>query len=372
MRPPVSIIVPFHSGISFLKACIESLINSSRTDDEIIVVANNSDTSELNLPDFGERVHIHVVGRSIGHSGASNLGADIAHWEHLVFCDHDLIFKRHWIDQLWSTYTSDPQIAAVSCRILNPHSLAVLDFGIAFSPFNGAHPGMDLPVDHPLVTEDREAQAICTGGFLVSRQDFLKVGKFDECFGSLYTDLDICLRFKRMGMKVVACARALSFHFGGDFHLLGERKYKQQFLKADVKGVFMKNNADVLNVDLDMYYQMAIRHYTVANGSLRKYLDCNMMNVVDPGWYEELLVQGGANFYDKIRLPTQMRDAGTVGLFEHLGYDIMISNVPIAYFVDRFPSLRGNAYWWSRRQSRNDIVVDRNGSVLTTDYVLSW
>lgn len=371
MRPSVSIIVPFHAGISFLKACIESLADSSRIDDEIIVIANNSDTRELNLPDFGERVHVHVVAQSLGYAGASNLGADMAQREYFIFCDHDLIFERHWIDQLWSTYTTDTQIAAVSCKILNPHSLAVLDFGIAFSPFNGAHPGTDLPTDHPLVANDREAQAICTGGFLVSRQDFLKVGKFDESFGSLYTDLDICLRFKRMGMKVVACAHAHSFHFGGDFNLLGERSYKQPFLKADVKGVFMKNNADVLKVDLDVHFQKAIKHFITENGNLKKYLFCNMMNVVDSGWYEELLLQGGAGFYDKIRLPTQIRDAGAVGLFEHLGYDIMVSNVPIIYFVDRFPALRGNAYWWMRRKKMGDVVVDRNGSVLTTDYVLS-
>jgi glycosyltransferase involved in cell wall biosynthesis len=370
MRPAVSIIVVFHAGKSYLQACLASILASARGDDEVIVIANNSDEDALNLPDFGPRVQLIKITESLGYAGASNRGAEIAQRDHLVFCDHDLIFDTGWLEYLWASYISDPSIGACSCKAISPHTMAILDFGIAFSKFNGAHPGLDLAQSHSLVQKDRDAQAVCTSGFLISVKDFESAGKFDVSFGSMYTDLDLCLQLKRVGRKVVSSARALAWHFGGDVHLAGDKAYKASSLKADIKGAFMRKHADILTTDLDAYYIDAIASHVAAYGPLKRYLSCNLMNVADPEWYEDLLKDVGMGSYDSYRVPTGQRDATTIGLFEHLGFDVMHSNVRVAYFVDRFSSIRGNEYWWRRRVGKEDIVVDRNANVLAVSAVL--
>lgn len=372
MRPPFSIIVVYHAGLGYLKACLESVLADVAQDDEIIVIANNRQMHELEMPEFDPRIRIVKFAESLGYAGAANAGAALASRNHLVFCDHDLVFTRGWLEQLWCSYCAVPNAGACSCQAINPHSFAVLDFGIAFSHFNGAHPGLDLPQSHPLVKSDRIAQAVCTSGLLIAAEDFEAAGRFDVSFGSMYTDLDLCLQLKRLGRPVIASARAQALHFGGDVHFAGDKSYKANALKADVKGAFMRKHADVLEVDLDRYFALAITHHIQENGPFRHYVCCNLMNVADPEWYEQQLIAGGLQADEVTRLPTGQRDALDIGLFERLGFDLMQSNNRIAYFVDRLSSLRGNEYWWSRRAGKGDLVIDRNANVLPVSAVLSW
>jgi glycosyltransferase involved in cell wall biosynthesis len=370
MRPPVSLIVVFHSGVEYLKACLNSLFQTSRTDDEIIVIANNHDENALDLPSFGPTVHVIKFTQSLGHAGAANAGAKSASKNFLVFCDHDMIFQKDWLEHLWESYSAVPNAGACSCKAINPHSMAVLDFGIAFSDFNGAHPGLDLPQWHPLVSEDRIVQAMCSCGFLISSKDFFSAGQFDERFGSLYTDLDLCLQLKRMHRPLVVSARALALHFGSEIHLAHKKLYKESY-KADIKGAFMRKHADVLAMDLDGYFSKSINYYISKYGLLKKYLACNLMNVADPEWYENQLALGGMKNYEFLHIPSGQRDAMYIGLFERLGFDIMRSNTRIAYFVDRISSISGNEYWWSYRTNKGDIVIDRNANVMPIEHVLS-
>ena len=212
---------------------------------------------------------------------------------------------------------------------------------------------------------------ICTGGFLIKKKDLVQVGGFEESFGTLYTDLDMCLKLKRAGLKVAAAAGALAYHFGGDFSLIN-RSYKEGHLKADVKGAFMRNNVDVLEPDMHDYYQMSAVYFKRAFGDFGKYFFCNMMNVVDPTWYEKIAQSNGAEKYDRIHRPSGYRDAANIGLFEILGYDLMSLGVPIAYFVDRYISITNNTFWWNeRRGGKNDIVIDRNANILPVKAIIS-
>ena len=371
MRPPVSIVIVYHAGLGYLQACLDSVLADVAPDDEIIVIANNRHAHELDLPSFHSRIRIVKFAESLGYAGASNAGAALASRNHLVFCDHDLVFLPGWLDQLWRSYSAVPNAGACSCQAINPHSLDILDFGIAFSPFNGAHPGLDLPPSHPLVAEDRIAQAVCTSGLLIGAADFDAAGKFDVSFGSMYTDLDLCLKLKRLGRPVIASARARALHFGGDVHMAGDKAYKTSAIKADVKGAFMRKHADILEVDLDFYFGQAISHHIDKHGPFQHYVCCNLMNVADPQWYEQQLAAGGLETDGVSRLPSGRRDALNIGLFEQLGFDLMLSNNRIAYFVDRLSSVRGNEYWWSRRAGKHDLIIDRNANILPAATVLS-
>ncbi|MBL4744725.1 MAG: glycosyltransferase [Flavobacteriaceae bacterium] len=365
-----SIIVLYHSGESFLKVCLESIIRTAREKDEIIVVVNNKNEFYHNVDLFKERVRYLHFNEDLGHGKAANIGINEASNEYVILSDHDLVFFPNWIDSLWKLYDSNPLIAAVSCKVINTNNSAVQDFGIAYSDFNLGHPFMDLPMNHELVMKDNVAQMICTGGFMMKKYEFQRIGGFDEKFGTLYTDLDLCLRIKAMGKKVGAASNAIAYHFGGDNAMLN-RNYKKSFLKADVKGVFMKKNADVIESDMSSYYQKSALYYNKKYGGFKKYFFCNMMNVVYPEWYEEIALSVGINSYDRITQSSGSRDENNNQLFETLGYDLMSLGVPILYFVDRFIGVKENFFWWEKRRRSNlDIVIDRNANILPISEVL--
>ena len=358
-----SIIVLYHSGKSHLKVCLDSLINTVRNEDEIIVIVNNADEKEHLINFYESRIrYIHCY-ENLGHGRAANFGVEKALNDHVIISDHDLVFQAGWLENLWLFYNSDTELKAVSCKIIDVLHNKILDFGIASSEYNFAHPHLGLPINHPLVQKDRYAQMICTGGFLIHKIDFLSVNGFNADFGTLYTDLDICLRLKKAGYKVGSASNAIAFHFGSGLAQNG-LSYKRSHLKADVKGVFMKNNASVITNDLIHYYENSFCHFNLGYTTVKEFFFCNCMTVVNHVWYEDLLVELGIKSLGSIYHSYPTRDINQIDLFGIWGYNIMALGSPVAYFVDVFTSVINNAYWWQERANKNDIVIDRNANML--------
>lgn len=362
-REPISIIVLYHSGESYLKACLNSIVRTVRETDEILVIVNNENQTELTRKIFDNRISYYSFDKSLGHGKAANKGVELAKNEHIVIADHDLVFEQGWLDSLWRYYKNDKSLGGVCCKIINTLNNSVLDCGISFSGYNFSHPFMDLDAKHPLTCVDRNMQMICTGGFLTKKTYLKIVGGFNENFGTLYTDLDLSLKLKKFGFKVGVSASAIAYHFSGEFQQ-ADKKYKSSFLKSDVKGVFMKENANTLEIDLQNYYQLSAEYFLQKNKKFRKYFICNLMNVVNPNWYENVMCKLGMTHFERLERATGLRDSENIRLFESLGYDIMKLGVPIAYFVDRFCSLKKNAYWWDERRISSDIIIDRNANIV--------
>lgn len=270
MPDAFSIIVPYHKGDSYLKLCLESLLYTVRPSDEIIVVINNEEPEIHKFKLNNSRIKYINYYENLGYAKAVNKGVLHAKNDYVIFCDYDLIFLSGWLEKSWKLFASDESIGATSCKLIDPYENKVLDFGIAFSGYNFAHPHLGLSPNHPLVRQNRIVQMGCTGGFLIAKSTFQTVGGFNEEFGTLYTDLDICLRLKSKGYVIGEVADAIAYHFGGDL-VHDNRIYKQSYLKADVKGVFMKNNADVIVEDLSIYYKQSLAYLVSTSYNVRDF-----------------------------------------------------------------------------------------------------
>ncbi|MDR0969525.1 MAG: glycosyltransferase [Lentimicrobiaceae bacterium] len=369
-KPNFSIIILYHTGKSYLKVCLESVLKTIEDNDEVIVVVNNCDYKEHEVDFFNDKIQYLHYYENLGHGKAANLGVAHAKNDYVIISDHDLVFFPKWIDYLWQFYNSDRDIKALSCKIIDVRNNSIQNFVTASAEYNFAHPYRGLPIYHPLVMNDRCAQMICTGGFLIGKSDFLSIGGFNENFGTIYTDFDLCLRLKKQGKKVGVAANAIAYHFGGDWAKEG-KSYKSQHLKTDIKGAIMKDNADIIENDLSMYYKESFDFFIKQNSLEENYFVCNCMTVVNPSWYEELLKEFGLNIYGSVKYPILSRDVSYVDLFDVLGYNIMALRVPVAYFVDSFPSIIENAYWWQKRKNKDDIVIDRNANILLVKDIIN-
>lgn len=361
-----SIIILYHSNKQYLDWALDSIFKTTNLNDvEIILVVNNSNLLEYSVEIKQSSVKVIRINENLGHAKAANIGAQEANGEYLIFSDHDLVFQGKWLENLYSFYSSDKDIGAVSCKVLNPHTNRVLDFGIAFTDFNSPHPFQDLPLSHQLVSDNSIFQAVCTGGYLIQKDTFNLLNGFDEQLGTMYTDIDLCLRLKDLNLKCGASANSLLYHYGGEFSVIN-RSYKDKSIKADIKGYFMRKNANRIDIDMNFYYNKSKNFFKTNYKIFNEYLSCNMMNVANPKWYEEE-VSDIFNIVDSLIKLSNARDSYIVPLFETLGFDIMKQNIPIIYFVDRFVALEKNDLWWENRAFKGDIVVDRNGNILPVD-----
>lgn len=363
----ISIIVLFHKGKGFLKSCLESLCRTTRASDEIIVYINEENKEGHDIAYFNERVkYIHVF-EDQGYSKAANSAIEYASNEFVVFCDQDVLFQPGWLERLLTAFCADDNIGVAGIKLINHVNNTVLDFGIASSEYNFIHPHMGLSYNHPLVAENRNVQMVCSAVFLTTQTLYRKLGGFYEPFGTLYSDLDFCMRVRHRGFKVLAVADAIAYHFGSELQS-GEKYYKQSSLKADVKGVFMKrNSADIVN-DVEKYLYQSYQYCSTNHGiPLGKYMFCNLLTVVNRTDYENIITSLGMTSYDIYRRNMRGRDAERVDLFLALGSEIMDLGVNIIYFVDRFTALENNRLWWQRRKGNKDIIIDRHANIINVD-----
>lgn len=100
----ISVIIPVFNKQEFLGNCIESVLNQSFKDYEIILIDDGStDDSPLICDNYGERYEfIHVFHRNNGGLGpARNFGIEIASGKYMLFLDSDDWFEKTTLEQLY-------------------------------------------------------------------------------------------------------------------------------------------------------------------------------------------------------------------------------------------------------------------------------
>ncbi len=139
-----------------------------------------------------------------------NLGAEGANGELLVFINDDVTpIRPEWLDVM-ADRLENPEIGMVGARLLYP-SGALQHSGMVFGIQDGAgHPGRGEFGAAPLMYSlqlPRNVSAV-TGACLGIRKNvFQEIGGFDPAFPDNYGDLDLCLRVRKKGYRIVVDPR---------------------------------------------------------------------------------------------------------------------------------------------------------------------
>jgi len=107
--PKISIIIPVYNADKYLEACLESIINQTMKDIEILCIDNGStDNSPIILKKFANldsRIKV-LKQNNLGAAVARNKGIKIASGEYLLFLDADDYFDLRLCDIAYSTIKS--------------------------------------------------------------------------------------------------------------------------------------------------------------------------------------------------------------------------------------------------------------------------
>jgi len=217
MTPVVSIIIPVFNQWRFTEGCLRSLAKHSPGNIEILVVDNAStdETAQfcqaLGTALFQSRFRCLRQDRNLNFGPASNLGATLAHGEHLFFLNNDTEVRADWLPPLLKTLQS-PRIGAVGPRLLYPNG-RVQHVGIAFTP-QMAHEHLfeHFPGQHPAVLRKRRCQALTAAALLVPRELFLNLEGFFPEFRNGGEDTDLCARIRARELQLAVCPESVIIH----------------------------------------------------------------------------------------------------------------------------------------------------------------
>lgn len=213
----VSIIIPTRDAPEVLAPCLKSVFEKTSHPNFEVVLMDNETTDDRALALMKEYpVRRIPFPNPFNFSRANNQGAAASTGDLLVFLNNDTeVIAEDWLQHL-SYYAEQPDVGAAGA-LLAYDDRTVQHAGVAL--------GMRGTADHtmrrfPIQADGYAGSLACarevsvvTGACLMIRKSvFDAVGGFNEHFFTAYQDVDLCLRLRARGLRVICTPRALLLH----------------------------------------------------------------------------------------------------------------------------------------------------------------
>lgn len=197
--PKVSIIITNYNGKNYLKNCIDSLMQSSFSDFEIIIVDNGSSDGSVNfLKSAYPQVKLLELGSNLGLSLASNKGRELASGKYLFFYNNDTIADTNMLSELVNTVESDAKMGVCGCKTLTYDGKQEINCGVQIDLF-----GYPYGRGNPFYVD---------AAIFIRKDVFDEIGGFDEKMFLYCEDRDLCWRVWLYGYKVAVVPAAIFRH----------------------------------------------------------------------------------------------------------------------------------------------------------------
>jgi len=201
----VSIIVLNYNGVDYLRDCLRSVKKQSYKHIEIIVTDNHStDGTELFIKSqSGVKMISHR--ENYGYAKANNIGAVVAKGEFILFLNNDTTLYPDFIEKLVRDFRKNTIVAPAQIRPWDKDNKGYAGFGMDVFGY---------PFSDQIASKTKLFYADGAAIF-IRKDDFLKIGMFDEDLFIFQEDIDLSWRAQIMGYKIERNKAAKYKHFGG-------------------------------------------------------------------------------------------------------------------------------------------------------------
>jgi GT2 family glycosyltransferase len=226
-----AVIVNYNAGRGLVEL-VGSLISDAYID-RVIVVDNGSvdGSADLVAESYADEARLRLIRNSLnrGFAAANNQGAAAVQAKYLLFVNPDTVMETAMLHKLCLIMDERPEIGVLGILIRNPdgseqrgcrrylpdprrslmHAL-----GLGGPDQAGGTAGFNL-TGTPLPSGPVEIEGISGAFMLVRRQALTEVGDWDEGYFLHCEDLDLCMRLKQAGWKILFVPDESVIHMQG-------------------------------------------------------------------------------------------------------------------------------------------------------------
>ncbi len=210
-RPPpaVTVIVVTHDSRADVEACLEALAAQRGPRFETIVVDNGSRDG---TPAFVRQRFpgVHVIEQAnLGFGGGNNRGVRDAHGEAIVFLNPDTVPDPDFVVELVGALAPGRAATAQVVLKADPARVNTAGHRLHFTGYGFVvgYRTLRLPPGPPVPTA-----GVSGAAFAMRRDDFLRLGGFDEDFFLYMEDTELSWRMQRAGLAIVLAPSAVAAH----------------------------------------------------------------------------------------------------------------------------------------------------------------
>ncbi|MBX5441583.1 MAG: glycosyltransferase family 2 protein [Solirubrobacteraceae bacterium] len=210
-RPRASVVIVCHGRRDMTERCLHSLrdaLGPALGDTwEVVVVDNASpdDTLDL-LRAWADRVTVVALPENRDFSGGCNAGAEAARGEVLVFLNNDTVVGPGALEAL-AEQVREPGVGAAGARLLYPDGTlqhaGVWMMREAEALVVPHHLFHHEPGDLPAAAVTVDLDCVTAACLAIPASLFAELGGFDTAYRNGWEDVDLCLRVRVAGHRVV-------------------------------------------------------------------------------------------------------------------------------------------------------------------------
>ena len=192
--------MPVYNGEKYLKEAIDSILNQTYINFELIIINDGStDNSKNIIISYDDRRIIHVEQENIGLSRTLNKGISYCNGEFIARMDMDDI--------------------SISSRFMNQYlffkthpNISVLGGAFEYIDNNGKYLGRSFSITKPFLIKKKLLNSgcvVCHPSVMMRRKDLLDVGGYSEIIGDRYSDYHLWVKFIKKGFKIQNTSKIL-------------------------------------------------------------------------------------------------------------------------------------------------------------------
>ena len=210
-----SVIILSWNGETYLPECLNAVMAQRHAPHEVILVDNAStDGSPQFVAANFPQVRIICNDENLGFAGGMNVGLKQATGDIAVLLNQDTVVREDWLAELVKAMETDERVGIAGCKMLYPdgqtiqHAGGYLEYPLGLAH----HYGCGEP-DQGQWDEQQEVDYVTGAAMAIRRETLMRIGYLDEGFFPAYfEDVDICLRARQAGYKVVYVPTAVLRH----------------------------------------------------------------------------------------------------------------------------------------------------------------
>ncbi len=210
----ISIVIPTYNRLPILQKCLlaledQQLTNQLVSNYEVVLVDDGSTDATLEWLAANPTLLPHLKIYQQDHRGAAaarNLGVEQAQGDTIIFIDSDLVVTPVFLQAHADALTAGQEELGDD---------RLFTYGAVINTCN-----FDQPTAEPYKITDFSAAYFATGNVAIAKHWLEKAGLFDTGF-QLYgwEDLELGVRLKKLGLKLIKCPTAVGYHWHPAFSL---------------------------------------------------------------------------------------------------------------------------------------------------------
>lgn len=183
MLKPLSIIIPCYNDAALIEQAVDSAFNQTYSNKEIIVIDDGSNEETRNvLKSIAHKIDKLITQENRGQSAARNRGIDTAKGNYILALDSDDYFEPQFCERAIQVFQQNVKVRLMSCH--------------AMLHFNDGTDRVFIPSGGEL---DNFLFSNSALSVMFKKEDWLKVGGYDEKMRSGWEDWEFYIRLMQLG-----------------------------------------------------------------------------------------------------------------------------------------------------------------------------